>query len=127
MAFLTEKELKLYLLIVAAVTILVLGVTVTIMFLRNRPVDISMEANSVPFGPTGIESLDPAKGVFNQLVLPEEFSRLYQREWKPFRPRFQAWNKAQVDEFWLDPGELVRKELEARTDREMEDFFEELP
>lgn len=127
MAFLTGKELKLYLLIVAAVTVLVLGATMTIMFFRNRPRETPVGVSFVPPGSTGIESLDPAKEVFNQLVLPEEFGQLYHREWKPFRPRSGAWNMEQVDEFWLDPGELVRKELEARTDDEMDNFFKDLP
>jgi hypothetical protein len=127
MDFLKGKELKLYLLITAVLAVFALAGTAGVMLLKNRPRESSTEA--IPFQPghSGIENLDPAMDVFKELLIPEEFGHLFRRDWKPFRPRFAVWQAEQVDEFWLDPGELVRRELEARTEEEMKHFFEGLP
>jgi len=126
MAFLTGREIKIYLLLVLVFTLAALIGTISFILLRDRP-EIQREVSEKQFGPTGVESLDPSIEPIRQIEIPREFTQLYRKGWRPYRPVYDRWSWEQIEGYWIDPDELVRQELEVRTDRELEKFFKELP
>jgi len=130
MAFLTGKELRIYVLIVAILTVIALSVTLVVMTVRNRPrasreqeVELAREQN-----PPGLKTfLDPAEDVLQKIRIPGEYTRLYDKEWRPFRPVHERWTREMTDPYWIDPQELVKEELEKQSDNEIARFFEDVP
>ncbi len=130
MAFLTGKELRIYVLIVAILTLIALSVTLVVMTVRNRPhasreQDVELETEDYS---TGLQSfLDPSADVVQKIRIPGEYTRLYEREWRPFRPLHERWSREMTDPYWIDPQELVKEELEKQSDLEIARFFEDVP
>lgn len=129
MAFLTGKQTKIYLLAVGGLSIIALLATVVIMLLSGGDSnagggDKAYEAETA----LEAESFSQAAGtVVQELQVPRDFSRLYQKDWKAFRRQLERWRWEQISPYWIDPEVLVREELEKRTDRQIDSFFEELP
>jgi hypothetical protein len=130
MAFLTGRELRIYVLIVVILTIIALAITLTVMTVRNRPrassekgPELALEQSS-----PGLETfLDPSEDLVQKIQIPDEYTRLYDREWRPFRPVHERWTREMTAPYWIDPQELVQEELEKQTDHEISRFFEGVP
>lgn len=130
MAFLTGRELRIYVLIVAILTIIALSVTLVVMTVRNRPRSSSEQETELvrEQSSAGLESfLDPSEDVVQKIRIPDEYTHLYDRQWKPFRPVYERWTQEMTEPYWIDPEELVQEELEKQSDLEIARFFEDVP
>jgi hypothetical protein len=130
MAFLTAKEAKLYGLVVAGVTLLTLIGTLVFLLLSREPEPVSQPRTGRAESSAGAELLGeirPAAGLVQKIRVPAEYTQVYREQWYPFRAVHSSWNQAQIERFWQDPRTLVREVLQKQSDREVEEFFEEIP
>jgi len=130
MAILSGRELKIYLFIVILVTVLSLVVTIVVMSVRRtdsrgytspeaEDMELTLDANWY--------QIEPDSEVFQNIQVPEEYTRLHEKEWKPFRPIHSKWTDIMVMPYWIDPRDLVEEELEKQSDNEIAEFFEGIP
>jgi len=130
MAILTEKELKVYLLALGGLTLAALVITILVMALKGDG-DVSSAGEGpavqeyVPADATRF--LNPEVDVLDKVRIPEEYTRLYEKDWKPFRPMYERWTQTMTAPYWIDPQTLVREEMEKQSDREIMQFFEDVP
>ncbi len=130
MAFLSAKEAKLYGLIVAGVTLLALLGTLIVMLLTRNPEPAPRQNRGSAESPAGAELLgesQSAESVVQKIRIPAEYTQLYNQEWFPFREVHESWSREQIETFWKDPSKLVEEVLQTQSDREVEEFFEEIP
>ncbi|MGC9313854.1 MAG: hypothetical protein ACP5IA_14295, partial [Sediminispirochaetaceae bacterium] len=114
----------------AILTIIALAVTLVVMTVRNRPRSSSGQETELvrKESSTGMESfLDPSQDVVQKIRIPDEYTRLYDRQWRPFRPVYERWTQEMTEPYWIDPEELVQEELEKQSDLEIARFFEDVP
>ena len=124
MAFLTAKEAKLYALVVAGVTILALvGTLVFVIINRGSQTE---QKSSTPRAEVFAGS-NTGESVLQKIRVPEKYKQLYQQEWYPFRKVHGSWSEEQIAPFWKDPQVLIQEVLQKESDREIEEFFEEIP
>ncbi len=130
MAFLSAKEAKLYGLIVAGVTMLALIGTLGFMLLNRNPEPTPRQSASRAESPAGAALLGEtlqSESLIQELKIPDEYKQLHREKWSPFREVHESWSLEQIEQFWKDPSTLVEEVLQAQSDREVEEFFEEIP
>lgn len=124
MAFLTAKEAKLYALVVAGVTLLALVGTLIFILINREP---QPEQKTSPARADLLEESIKNESIFKKIRVPEKYKQLYQQEWYPFRKVHSRWSEEQIAHFWKDPQVLIQEVLQKESDREVEEFFEEIP
>ncbi|MDZ7793476.1 MAG: hypothetical protein U5P10_07200 [Spirochaetia bacterium] len=131
MAFLSAKEIKIYGLVVAGVTLLALIGTLVFLVLSREP---DSEPPKAPDAATdssaGADLLGKSlssESALQKIRIPEEYTQLYQQDWHPYRKRHSSWSEEQVEAFWQDPQKLIQEVLQKASDREIEEFFKEIP
>ncbi len=130
MAFLTAKEAKLYGLIVAGATLLALVGTLIFILVTREPTAKSEPAPKIADSPAGVDLLGDSasrESLLQKIRIPEEYTQLYQQEWHPYREVHSRWSEEQIDSFWIDPQDLIEEVLQKKSDREVEEFFKEIP
>ncbi|MFO7730801.1 MAG: hypothetical protein R6V86_08555 [Spirochaetia bacterium] len=130
MAFLSAKETKIYGLVVAGVTLLALTGTLVFLLLSREPDSEPVHAPSTTDSSAGADLLGESlsnESALQKLRVPQEYSQLYQQNWQPYRERHSTWSEEQVEAFWQDPQELIQEVLQKESDREIEEFFKEIP
>jgi len=130
MAFLTAKETKIYGLIVVGVTLLALIGTLIFLLLSREPDSAPAQAPTSTDSSAGAALLGESlsnESVLQKIRIPNEYTQLYQQDWHPYRKRHSSWSEEQVEAFWQDPQELIQEVLEKESDREIEEFFKEIP
>lgn len=130
MAFLSAKEAKLYALIVAGAALLALLGTLVFMLLTRNPDPAPRPAADSVESSAGTELRGEtlsSEAVIQEIRIPDEYKQLHREEWIPFREVHESWSPEQIEQFWKDPSSLVEEVLQAQTDREVEEFFEEIP
>ena len=130
MAILTEKELRIYLFAVAGLTLAALVITILVMALKgDGAVSTAEQRTAVEEYMPGAATrfLNPEVDVLDKVRIPEEYTRLYEKNWKAFRPVYERWTQTMTDPYWIDPQTLVREDLEKQSDREIMQFFKDVP
>ncbi len=132
MAFLTAREIKLYLMIVALVTLLAVFVTALIILLGGRG-----DGEGGGRRPERVEAYKPDSAtedplrtkpiLSGRMKVPEDFKALFEAEWKPFRQLQRRWTKPQIEAYWIDPQKIIEEELRKESEKAVSSFFEELP
>ncbi|MFO7849431.1 MAG: hypothetical protein R6V67_05690 [Spirochaetia bacterium] len=132
MAFLTARQLKLYLSGVGLVTLLALLVTVLIMLLGGRTdsPDEGARDEGSRGGEASAEEVDifsSEERIVSQIEVPEEYKAVFEARWKPFRPVYDSWSKEQIEPFWIDPKKIIEEQLKKESSKAVNSFLEELP
>ena len=130
MAFLTAKEIKIYGLVVAGVTLLALIGTLLFVLLSREPDPKPAKAPTTTDSSAGADLFGESlsnESALQKIRIPEEYSQLYPQDWHPYRERHSSWSEEQVEAFWQDPQELIQEVLQKESDREIEEFFKEIP
>ena len=116
MAFITARELKIYLIIVASVTVLSVSI-VLIIFLPGYLKGKVMEKESV-------EKQIEKKVDLSELRLPEEYSELLEIRMARFYVPKGRWTDQDIKEYWVDPRKMVLDYLENKNREMIEDIFD---
>ncbi len=132
MAFLTAKELKLYLIGVGLLTLVVLFVTVLIMLMGGRGGEEreSAEAGTEISGAetSGADAIfAPEEQAVSRMEVPQEYRRLFEPNWKPFREVHEKWSRDQIQRYWIEPRDIVEQQVKKESEKAVESFLEELP
>jgi hypothetical protein len=138
MAFLTTRELKFYLIGVGLLTLIALFVTVLIMLIGGgggqTPEDAAESGTEITGAgtadgePSGTEEIfAPGERTVSRMKVPEEYRRLFEPSWKPFRRIHDTWSREQIDRYWIDPREIVEQQVKKESEKAVESFLEELP
>lgn len=132
MAFLSKREIKLYLGIVGLVTLLALFVTVLIIMIGRSGEEPSARpdggAAELPEGGEFQNDIfSPQEEVVSQMEVPDDYRALFRPEWKEYRQIHGSWSRAQIEAFWVEPEKIVEQQLEKESDKAVETFLKELP
>jgi|GEM_PF-2414675 len=130
MAFLSAKETKIYGMVVAGATLLALIGTLVFLLLSREPDAEPVKAPTTTDSSAGADLFGESpsnRSVLQKIRIPEEYTQLYQQDWYPYRERHSNWSEEQVEAFWQDPQELIQEVLQKESDREIEEFFKEIP
>ena len=130
MAFLSARELKIYLFIVAVLSIAAIVVTLIFMSVRDRSSASrprELESAGEEYSSSSMAPIDHSRDVLQNIKVPEKYKKLYEKKWKPFRPQYERWTGEMMQPYWIEPEELVKEELEKQSDREIAEFFEKIP
>ena len=63
----------------------------------------------------------------SDFLIPEEIRSLDKFSWVPFRAPRKKWSREEIDEFWINPEETVRKAAEEKNKKHIESLFESIP
>ena len=104
MTWISNKELKIYLIVVGAVTLVALLITLISLlpgYLRYKK---SMNLNDV----TVEKVIDITK-----FMIPESYKKLRNNSWDFFLPDKDRWTWSDIEQYWQDPEELILINLDA--------------
>lgn len=127
MAFLTARELKLYLMGVGFLTLIALLVTALIMLLGGGGDTRSSEDAEATRVTREAEVFATEDRLVSRMEVPAEYRSLFEADWKPFREIHESWSRAQIAPYWIEPEKIVEQQLKKESDEAVESFLEELP
>jgi len=116
--------------VVAGATLLALIGTLVFLLLSREPDAEPVKAPTTTDSSAGADLFGESpsnRSVLQKIRIPEEYTQLYQQDWYPYRERHSNWSEEQVEAFWQDPQELIQEVLQKESDREIEEFFKEIP
>ena len=118
MEFLSPGQLKIYLFIVGAVTLLALLITLVVMvpgYLQNNR------------AATVAEKLMEVETDMTRFIIPESYKHLREDRWMPFRAQRNRWSWEEIEPYWQDPEKLILKYLEGRNEDLIDEIFKDIP
>lgn len=115
MAFITTRELKIYLVIVGLVAVLAVFITLLILlpgyFQHNKieKTDGVMEADY--------------SDVLSEFRVPGPYSKLLNEDWKRFYIPEGEWPEEKVKEYWINPENMILEYLDEKNTELIEDIL----
>ena len=103
MRLFSEQELKIFLIIFAAVLVMALTITIlTVSIRRGRQEQMS----------PGYPEKKSAEIDIKDLVIPEDFNQVWRSSWYPSRPKRDSWTEEQVQMYWAETNEILMEHFE---------------
>ncbi|MCF6335506.1 MAG: hypothetical protein L3J12_07170 [Spirochaetales bacterium] len=118
MVWISSKELKIYLIVVACVTLTALFITL-IIFLPSYIQYGKMEKQSI--------DLSVKKADISEYLFPESFKHLWEDKWIPFRSDRDRWTREEIEKYWQDPEEAILNYLENENEKLIYELFKDVP
>lgn len=118
MAWMSAREIKIYLLVVGGITLVALLITLVVML----PGYIRYTKSKVQSTLTIENKID-----MSRFIIPESYMQLRDKSWIPFRPDKERWASADIDPFWQDPEILILEYLEKQNENLINELFKDIP
>ncbi|MCK5674380.1 MAG: hypothetical protein KAH95_13450 [Spirochaetales bacterium] len=118
MRWLSNKELKIYLLVVGAVTLVALLITLISLLPGYLRYNKSMKQSDNII----VNAIDISK-----FKIPESYKKLSINGWAHFLPDKEKWTWSDIEPYWQDPEELIINYLEEQNEKLIDDIFKDIP
>lgn len=118
MAWLSKKELKIYFLVVGAITLVALLITLIILI----PGYIRYNRSMIEINKPIEETVDISK-----FMIPVSYKTLRENSWVHFLPDKDKWSWVDIEPYWQDPEEIILKYLEEQNENLISDIFKDIP
>lgn len=118
MAWMSSREIKIYLLVVGGITLVALLITLAVML----PAYIRYNKSKVQSTVTDSKKID-----MSRFVIPESYKQLRDSDWIPFRPDKERWASVDIEPFWVDPEILIIEYLEKQNEKLVNELFKDNP
>ena len=118
MAWMSGREIKIYILVVGSVTLVALSITLAVML----PGYIRYNKNKVQSTLTIQDKID-----MSRFIIPESYMKLRDPGWIPFRADKGRWTSADIEPFWQDPEILILEYLEVQNESLINELYEDIP
>ncbi len=106
MGWISRKELKIYLVTVA---------TLTLAALRYS----KLEKESIE---------EPERNIdISEFAVPETWKHLVENKWIPYRKDREKWTREEVEKYWQDPKDAILKYLEKENEIVIDELFKDIP
>ncbi len=116
MKLFSQRELKLYLLIVGITTLIAVTIALIVVLVQRQP--------------SGNEQLLSAERMraegevdTTEIMIPNNFREIWKEKWYPYRETLESWSWEQVEPYWTPPEELLLEYLEEKNRNAMRKIF----
>ncbi len=118
MGWISRKELKIYLVAVASLTLAALLVTLLVLlpdYLRYS----KLEKESIE---------EPERNMdISEFAVPETWKHLVEDKWIPYRKDREKWTREEVEKYWQDPKDAILNYLEKENEIVIDELFKDIP
>ena len=118
MAWMSERELKIYLAAVGILTLIALIITLIVLL----PGYIRYHRSSIQTNLTIENKID-----MSRFIIPESYMQFREDSWLPFRSDKERWTSAEIEPYWQDPKKLILDYLEKQNENLINDLFKDIP
>ena len=118
MAWMSSREIKIYLLVVGGITLVALLITLAVML----PGYIRYTRIKAQSALTVENKID-----MSQFIIPESYKQLRDSSWIPFRSDKERWTSVDIEPFWQDPETLILEYLEQQNEDLINELFKDIP
>lgn len=118
MAWMSVREIKIYLLVVGSVALAALFITLAVML----PGYIRYNRSKIQSTVTNNKKID-----MSRFIIPESYMQLRDSDWIPFRSDKERWNSVDTEPFWEDPEILILEYLEKQNENLINELFKDIP
>ena len=118
MIWISNRELKIYIIVVGALALLALLITLIFLlpgYIRyNKSMSQSKHVTE--------KSID-----MSRFIIPESYKSLRENTWAHFLPDRDKWTWSDIEPYWQDPEEIVLDYLEKNNEKYINDIFKAIP
>lgn len=118
MAWMSERELKIYLTAVGILTLIALLITLIVLL----PGYIRYHKSSIQTVQTNENKID-----MSRFIIPESYMQFREDSWLPFRPDKERWTSAEIEPYWQDPEKLILDYLEKQNEKLINELLKDIP
>ena len=118
MAWMSGREIKIYLLVVSIVTLAALLITLIVML----PGYIRYSRSKIQTDLKVEKQID-----MSRFIIPESYMKLRDESWIPFRADKERWTSVDSGPYWQDPETLILEYLEKQNENLINDLFKDIP
>ena len=118
MTWISNRELKIYFLVVGAVALAALLITIIVLLPGYIRYNKSIVQNTQM----------PDKSInMSKFMIPESYKKNWESSWVFFIEDKDKWSSADIEPYWKDPKELVLKYLKEQNEIYIDEIFKDIP
>ncbi|MDA3941665.1 MAG: hypothetical protein PF693_20540 [Spirochaetia bacterium] len=118
MTWLSSRELKIYLLIVGALSLIALLITLIALLPGYIRYNKSVSDTDLVLDTT----IDMSK-----FIVPDSYKQFHEITWSHLLPDREKWSWEDIEPYWQNPKELILEYLEEQNESVIDDIFKDIP